>query len=95
MKQPMDRQPPRRDLGDVRGRDAERASDYFNFAAYPEKADLKVKRAELLFWLDRQARVERDRKWYRRFWVWLTAKPGSRTPKVGELSAETARRNDS
>ena len=80
---PTDRQPPRRDLGDVRGREGERLSEYFDFTQWPEKRDRKVLRGELLAILTRQWRVERESKWYRRMWRYFANKVGAEQEKVG------------
>jgi hypothetical protein len=78
MKQPQDRLPARRDVGDVRGgAKGERISEYFDFNTWPEKRDLKVKRGELLALMTRQWAVQRETRWYRRLWRWLKAKRGS------------------
>ena len=83
MKQPTDRQPPRRTLGDVRGREAERLSEYFDFTAFPEKRDRKVTRQELLAILTRRWLIERESRWFRRAWRWLVARTGSKPVSVG------------
>lgn len=79
------RTPPiRRELGDVQGKTRpERVSEYFDFATWPEKRDRKVTRQELLAFLTRQWLVERERRWYRRLWRWLRAKPGATMEPVG------------
>lgn len=73
---PTDRLPPQSSI-DARGRVQERFSEYFDFVRWPEKAERKVTRHELLAILDRRYKVERDMKWYRRLWRFLTAKHGS------------------
>ena len=89
MKRPMDHLPPRRALGDVRGaRAGERVSDYFDFKSDPDRAKLKVTRAELLAMLTRQWQIQREGVWYRRFWRWLRARPGSKPVPVGAVGAE-------
>lgn len=86
MKQPMDHQPPRRTLGDATGRaKQERASEYFDFRTWPDKAEKKVTRQELLFWLSRGWLVEREKRWYRRLWRWLVSPRGSKLPAVASL----------
>lgn len=86
----MDHQPPRKTLGDVRGRSTERLSEYFDFRTWPEKADKKVTRQELLAILTRRWMVEREMKWYRRLWRWLLAKKGSGPVVVGGGTEEKA-----
>lgn len=82
MKQPMDHQ--RRALGDATGRaKPERLSEYFDFRTWPEKADRKVTRQELLAILTRRWLVERETKWYRRLWTYLRAKVGATQVPVG------------
>lgn len=83
MKQPQDRLPPRRALGDVSGREAEKLSEYFDFEKFPEKADRKVTRRELLAWLMRQNAVQEQRRWHRRLWAWLVARRGSSPRPIG------------
>lgn len=79
---PMDHLPPARD---VRGqRNPERASEYFDFERWPEKAELNVKRNELLFWLTQYGRAQRQLNWYYRLWRFLTAKVGSGPVKAIE-----------
>jgi hypothetical protein len=80
---PTDRQPPRKTVYDARGRQAERLSEYFDFAATPEKRDRKVTREELLAILTRKWIVERETKWYRRLWRYFTAKSGAKPAPVG------------
>jgi hypothetical protein len=80
---PMDRQPPRRALGDATGKKQERISEYFDFTTWPDKADRKVTRQELLAILTRRWLVEREMRWYRRLWKWLRQRPGSKPIVVG------------
>lgn len=88
---PMDHQPPRRALGDASGRaKPERVSEYFDFTTWPEKADRKVTRQELLAILTRRWKVEQDLKWYRRLWRALIAKRGSGPQVVGGGAKEQA-----
>lgn len=83
MKQPMDHLPARRALGDVRGQEGEKLSEYFDFRTWPEKARRRVTREELLALLTRKWLVERETRWYRRLWRYLTRKPGAPPPAVG------------
>ena len=86
MKQPQDRLPARRALGDATGKpQGERISEYFDFTTWPDKRDMKVKRGELLAILTRQWQVERETRWYRRLWRWAWAKRGSGPQTVGEV----------
>lgn len=87
MKPPMDHQPPRRALGDVTGRKSERLSEYFDFRTWPEKADRKVTRQELLAILTQKWLVEREMRWYRRLWRYLMRRPGSKPHAVGAGAA--------
>lgn len=75
---------PRRELGDAAGRaKGERLSEYFDFRTWPEKADRKVTRAELLAILTQRWLVEREARWYRRLWRYLKARTGSPIEKIG------------
>lgn len=89
MKPPLDHQPPRRTLGDALGRaKPERVSEYFDFRTWPEKADRKVTRQELLAILTRKWKVEQESRWYRRLWRALWAKRGSKPQPIGGGPAE-------
>lgn len=80
----MDRLPPRRQLGDVRGQErGEKLSEYFDFATWPEKRTKSVKREELLAILTRKWLVERETRWYRRLWSWLRRARHSHPHVVG------------
>lgn len=80
----MDHQPPRRALGDARGQvREEKLSEYFDFRTWPEKAEKKVTRQELLAILTRKWLVERETRWYRRLWRYLTRRRGSGPAVVG------------
>lgn len=66
--------PPR----DVRGaKNPERASEYFDFARFPEKGEMRVTRHELLFWLTQYARAQQQLRWYVRLWRFLRNPMGS------------------
>jgi hypothetical protein len=92
MQQPMDRQPPRKALGDVHGRKAERVSEYFDFTTWPDKADKKVTRQELLAILTRKWKIEQESKWHRRLWRWLARRPGSKPHAIGGGTPEDEQR---
>lgn len=80
----MDRQPPRRAFGDARGQPrGEKLSEYFDFVTWPEKADRKVTRQELLALLNRQWQVTHEMRWHRRLWRYLTSRRGSGPNVVG------------
>lgn len=90
MRAPQDHLPSRRQLGDVRGQArGEKLSEYFDFKAWPEKADKKVTRQELLALLTRQWAVERESRWYRRVWRYLTRPRGSAPAVVPEPQEPT------
>ena len=59
------------------GHEGETISEYFDFVKSPHKMVMKVTRAEFLAVLDRWHRVQREQKWYRRLWRWLTGAVGS------------------
>lgn len=80
---PTDRQPPRKSFASATGQTDERFSEYFDFKAFPEKRDRKVTRAELLAVLTRQWVIQRETRWYRRFWRYLTARRGTKPAPIG------------
>lgn len=69
--------PLRRPLGDVQGRKTERLSEYFDFDRFPEKADLKVRRNELLAILEQLEKGKAHMAWWRRLWRALKRPVGS------------------
>lgn len=74
---------PRRGF-DARGQaKGERLSEYFDFAADPEKRTKKVTREELLAILTRKWLVERETRWYIRLWRFLQARAGSAPKPIG------------
>lgn len=82
----MDHLPPQRD---VRGQKLpERASEYFDFTRWPEKAEMNVKRNELLFWLTQYARAQQQLRWYVRVWRFLRNPIGSGPVKAIEEPGE-------
>lgn len=82
---------PRRELGDVMGKPkGERVSEYFDFRTWPEKADRKVTRAELLALLTNQWILQRDRQWYRRLWKYLRARVGTPKEPIGVKTKDQA-----
>jgi hypothetical protein len=70
MKRPMDRQPPAARRGfDATGKPpAERISDYFDFETWPEKAERKVTRIELLAILTQLERGKKEQRFLSRLW---------------------------
>lgn len=72
----------------MRGHEGETISQYFDFVAWPHKMSMKVTRAELLAVLDRWHRVNREQKWYRRLWRYLTLPLGSGPVVIGEVKTE-------
>lgn len=82
---------PRRPLGDVRGQaKGERLSEYFDFAADPEKRTKKVTREELLAILTRKWLVEREMRWYIRLWRFLQNRMGQKPAPIGGGKSEEA-----
>lgn len=76
---------PMKPARDVRGqKNAERASEYFDFQRWPEKAELKVTRNELLFWLTQYGRAQTQLHWYVRVWRFLRNPMGSGPSKAIE-----------
>lgn len=78
------RVPRKRTYADATGKPkGERVSEYFDFVTWPEKADRKVTRVELLALMTRWRLVERESRWYRVLWRWLKAKSGSTPTPIG------------
>lgn len=70
---------------DVRGQKLpERMSEYFDFQRWPEKAEMKVTRNELMAWLTQYARASQQMRWYSRLWRFLRAPIGSGPVKATE-----------
>lgn len=70
-----------------RVRRAERFSTYFDFDQFPEKAEYKVTRIELLAILQRHYDIMESQRWYRRLWRWLLS-PFHSPQNVGADSSE-------
>lgn len=74
---------PRRGF-DARGQaKGERLSEYFDFAADPEKRTKKVTREELLAILTRKWLVERETRWWMRLWRFLQNRMGTAPKPIG------------
>lgn len=57
---------------DVLGRKApERLSEYFDFDRFPDKAERRVTRIELMAILESIHKHEKRNRWYTRLWRWL------------------------
>lgn len=90
----MDRQPPANRRGfDARGQaEPERLSEYFDFERFPDKAEKKVTRNELLAILTRYDQGRRQTTWRSRLWRFLLRPVNSgAVPAVEPTSAEVAR----
>lgn len=83
---------PRRALGNIRGEGGERLSEYFDFKRFPERANYKVQRYELLAILEQHLRVVEARSargFWRRVWRFLKRPVGSKiTDETGVESPE-------
>ena len=69
----------------------ERISEYFDFKRFPEKAEKKVTRLELLAILIRQERVRRESSWWYRLWRFLRRPPGAAPATIASTEGEKAR----
>ncbi len=84
----------RKAFGDIYGRAAgERASEYFDFVRWPDKAERKVTRHELLFFLTQIERAREGMTWRSRIVRFLKAPLGSgpvkaAPPKGDDVSAD-------
>lgn len=73
----------KRSYADALGkRPPERLSEYFDFQRWPDKAERKVTRMELLAILDRHFKAQQAMRWYTRLWRWLARPLGSRPSQV-------------
>lgn len=94
MSRPVNQQPP----GDRRGFDArgrapgEKLSEYFDFDRWPDKAERKVTRNELLAILTRYDQGKRQTTWWSRLWRFLLRPVNSgAVPAVEPTTAEVER----
>jgi site-specific recombinase len=73
-------------------------SEYFDFTRWPDKADRKVTRVELLALMTQKYKAEQASRWWRRLWRWLRwmGRPAGsgRIPPVPPTEGEIERGED-
>jgi hypothetical protein len=96
VRQPQDRQPPADRRGfDARGRvPPERISEYFDFERWPEKAERKVTRLELLALLTQLEKGREQTRFLSRLWRFLRRPVNSGPVPATEPTAAEVERGE-